>query len=164
MRVVSNTSPLSNLAIVNRLQLLRERYGRIIVPPAVQRELHALAHPAGRARLAQALADGWVVVENVPSSDQAGSLMNRIDPGEAEALALALQSRADILLIDDRKGRLLAQQHGQPCSGILGLLIWAKDRGRIESITSEMVRLITEARFFIHPSLQARLRTKAGEE
>ena len=90
--------------------------------------------------------------------------MESIDPGEAEALALALQTGAGILLMDDRKGRELAQEQGQAVSGILGLLIWAKDHRYIESVTAEMVRLISEAHFFIHPALQILMRQEAGEE
>ena len=50
MRVVSNTSPISNLAIIGRLSLLRQRYGRVTVPPEVARELRALSHGAARDR------------------------------------------------------------------------------------------------------------------
>ncbi len=46
MRVVSNTSPISNLAIIGRLSFLRQRYGRVTVPPEVARELRALSHVA----------------------------------------------------------------------------------------------------------------------
>jgi len=55
--VVSNTSPISNLAIIGRLDLLRERYGRVLIPPAVKTELDALAHAAGKRRIEQALCD-----------------------------------------------------------------------------------------------------------
>ena len=63
MRVVSNTSPLSNLAIIGRLNLLKLRYGTVWIPPAVARELSALSHSAGHARVAAALAEGWLVVD-----------------------------------------------------------------------------------------------------
>src|SRR3954466_11939745 len=58
MRVVSNTSPVSNLAIVNRLGLLKARYEQIAIPPAVHDELQLFSHPEGRERLAQALREG----------------------------------------------------------------------------------------------------------
>lgn len=58
MLVVSNTSPLSNLAVIGRLSLLRERYGQIFIPPEVWRELAALQHLAGSDALRQAVADG----------------------------------------------------------------------------------------------------------
>ncbi len=52
MLVVSNTSPLSNLAIIDRLEILREQLGQITIPPAVQFELDHISHPAARSRLA----------------------------------------------------------------------------------------------------------------
>ena len=58
MRVVSNTSPLSNLAIIGRLDFLPRRYGVIAIPPAVAAELAALSHPEGSARIALAMAEG----------------------------------------------------------------------------------------------------------
>jgi predicted nucleic acid-binding protein len=62
MPAVSNTSPLSSLAIIGRLVLLRERCGRVLIPPAVQRELAALSHATAKAREA-ALHGGWLKVE-----------------------------------------------------------------------------------------------------
>jgi len=164
MRVVSNTSPVSNLAIVNRLGLLKARYEQIAIPPAVHDELQLLSHPEGRERLAQALREGWIVVEPVPFPEQAALYLEVLDSGEAAALALALQTGAEVLLMDERKGRGLAQQFGQRVSGILGMLVWGKEHGHVESLTAEMVRLISEARFFIHPALQAYMRAAVGEE
>lgn len=58
MRVVSDTSPLSNLAIIGRLSLLRERYVRVVFPREVEAELNRLSHPGGRLAIAEALAEG----------------------------------------------------------------------------------------------------------
>ena len=67
MLVVSNTSPVSNLAIIGRLDLLRERYGRVVVPPTVKTELDALSHPVGKTSIELALRDGWLKVEPLPA-------------------------------------------------------------------------------------------------
>jgi predicted nucleic acid-binding protein len=61
MHVVSNTSPLSNLAVIGRLELLRKRYGCVTIPAEVWAELSALKHVAALAELNQARADGWLV-------------------------------------------------------------------------------------------------------
>ena len=102
MPVVSNTSPLSNLAIIDRLEILRGQLGQITIPPAVQLELDRLSHPAARARLAAALQEGWVrvipLIAAVPSA-----LAAALDPGEAEALALATQVQASLVLLDETK-------------------------------------------------------------
>jgi predicted nucleic acid-binding protein len=163
MRVVSNTSPLSNFAIVDRLALLRVRYGRIVIPAAVHDELGALEHAGGRDRLEGALHEGWIAVEKIPSPEAVAPFLKSLDAGEAEALALALQTTADVLLMDERKGREMARQHGQRVSGVIGQLVWAKEHGHIESVSIEMARLLTEARFFIHPALLAHVRREVGE-
>ena len=54
MRVVSNTSPLSNLVVIGRLELLKQRHGSVHIPPVVQRELSALSHVVAQARLTKA--------------------------------------------------------------------------------------------------------------
>ena len=86
MRVVSNTSPLSNLAIVGRLDFLFRRYGAVQIPPAVATELAALSHPDGSRRIAQALAEGWLQIASAPVIP---ALPFALDPGETEAIALA---------------------------------------------------------------------------
>lgn len=98
MLVVSNTSPLSNLAIVGRLHL-RERYGRVLLPPKVREELAALSHTDGRNALDAAFADGWLVVEPLNDRSLLARFEERVDPGEAEAMCLAEALHADKLLI-----------------------------------------------------------------
>jgi uncharacterized protein len=68
MRVVSNTSPLSNLAIIGRLDLLKQRYGAVLIPPEVLTELKALSHADARTRLAAALNDGWLQVRLISAA------------------------------------------------------------------------------------------------
>ena len=88
MRVVSDTSPISNLAIIGRLDLLKRRYDLVRIPPAVAAELSALSHPAAAARIASALAEGWLVAEKAPPSPP--QLPVPLDAGETEAIGLAL--------------------------------------------------------------------------
>ncbi len=70
MRVVSNTSPLSNLAIIGRLELLQRRYGQILIPAEVASELAVLSHPTGACLLRSALAQGWLRVEQPANRPQ----------------------------------------------------------------------------------------------
>ena len=162
MRVVSNTSPLSNLAIIHRLDLVREAFGEVIVPPAVEVELSRLPHPAACHRLLIARQEGWLRVEplagNVPAD-----FANELDAGEAEALALAMQSKARLVLLDETAARVKARQLGLPHTGVLGLLRHARQSARIPSLKNEMIRLRLEARFFIHPALERSLLASVGE-
>jgi hypothetical protein len=162
MLVVSNPSPLSNLAIIDRLEILRGQFGLITIPPAVQLELDCLSHPAARARLAAAFRDGWVRVTPLTvavPSDLAAAL----DPGEAEALALATQVKASLVWLDETAARLKATQLGLTHAGVLGILRWAKQAGQIASLAAEIRKLRAEARFFVNPALEKRLLATVGE-
>ena len=68
MLVVCDTSPLSNLAIIGRLGLLREQFGVVRMPSRVARELTALRHTAGQSALANAIQEGWLIEMPLPES------------------------------------------------------------------------------------------------
>jgi predicted nucleic acid-binding protein len=163
MGVVSNTSPISNLAIIGRLDLLRERYARVVIPSAVRGELLNLTHPAGRAAIEAALSDGWLVEEPVPAQSIFAELRASLDPGEAEAIALAASTNAEVLLLDERRGRLAARQRGLAVAGVLGELLYARNAGRLSSLRGEMERLKGEARFFIDAKIETFILSQAGE-
>jgi predicted nucleic acid-binding protein len=163
MRVVSNTSPISNLAIVGRLYLLRQRYGAVTVPPAVANELRALTHGAAHDTVAMAFRDGWLLVEPLPERSAIGKLRRELDLGEAEAIALAEATAADLLLIDERQGRMTAREHGLKVTGVLGELLYAKFRGELTSMREEMRKLRSEARFFIGADIEQFILSEAGE-
>jgi predicted nucleic acid-binding protein len=93
MRVVSDTSPISNLAIIGRLDLLKRRYDVVYIPLAVAQELSALSHPGAQSAIAAALAEGWLLEASAPVSTS--NLPFPLDPGEKEAIALALSIHAD---------------------------------------------------------------------
>jgi predicted nucleic acid-binding protein len=123
MVVISDTSPLTALLQAGREQLLQALFVRVVVPPAVQRELlraHTSLPP-------------WLEVIapiEVPASVSSSGL----DAGETEAIALALELHPDVLLMDERLGRRLAQQHGLPVAGLLGLVVLAKQRRLIDEV------------------------------
>jgi hypothetical protein len=110
MHVVSNTSPLSNLAIIGRLDLLRQRYGLVRIPPAVAQELARLSHPEGKARIDAALFAGWLQVDSTTPGPL--QLPFNLGAGETAAIALALATKADVLLIDEKRGRTAARYVG----------------------------------------------------
>lgn len=161
MRVVSNTSPLSNLAIIGRLDLLKQRYAVVRIPPAVAAELSRLSHVVGHAHITAALAERWLVVENPPEP-----LLQRPDPldlGEREAIALGLAVRADVLLIDEKRSRAAARQAGLAVAGVLGELLHARYCGWLPAIKPELQRLRSEAGFFIDSGIERFILSQAGE-
>jgi predicted nucleic acid-binding protein len=160
-RVVSNTSPISNLAIIG--DLLSARYGQVVIPPAVAVELQALTHRDGNAAIQAAVNAGWLVTEPLPAGSEADRLCKSLDAGEAEAIALAAATAADVLLLDERRGRIVAREFGLNVAGVLGELLHAKLAGSVPLLKTEIERLRVDARFFISPSIESYFLKEAGE-
>ena len=161
MRAVSNTSPISNLAIIGRLDLLKHRYGTVLIPPAVAQELSALSHPAAKLRIAEAIAAGWLVMQapSVPPTVPPLPL----DAGEVEAIRLALTVQADVLLMDEKRGREAARRLGLTVAGLLGELLHARQNGKLPELRSEIARLRTEAGFFVDAEIERFILSQVGE-
>jgi len=162
MVVVSNTSTVSNLAIIGRLALLQDQFGSVLVPSAVRRELNQFQHPAAENLLNAAFSDGWLRVTPL-QRPVPGQIAVGLHSGEAEALALALEHRADLTLLDDGDARRCATEEGLRISGVLGILLRAKRNGQIPSLREEIRRLRVEARFFVARRLEGELIAAAGE-
>lgn len=163
MLVVSDTSPLANLAIVGRLDLLREQFAVVRLPPAVSRELSALRNPGAKLVLVSAVEGGWLKTVSLPPSAPYPSELQGLDAGETEALRLALASNADRVLIDEKEGRQRAAKLGLRTIGVIGILIAARQNGRIESLAVEIARLRRDAGFFVDRALEARALAIVGE-
>ena len=163
MRVVSNTSPISNLAIIGRLDVLSHQFGTIRIPQAVRRELARLEHDAGSRDIEQALLDGWIQMEATAAGGLARSLASTLDAGEAEAIALASDSAADLLIMDESAGRAAARNLGITMTGTLGVLLKEKRAGGVASMSEEMDRLVNDAGFFISGSIRRLFLEAAGE-
>ena len=161
MRVVSDTSPISNLAIIGRLDLPKRRYGTVQIPLAVATELSALSHPSAKVRINTAISEKWLVTERVPPGSP--QLLFRLDAGETEAITLALATRADVLLMDERRGREVARRNGLAVGGVLGELLHARQNGTIPSLRSEIIRLRSEAGFFVDGEIEQFLLSQVGE-
>jgi predicted nucleic acid-binding protein len=163
MRTVSNTSPISNLAIIGQLDLLREQFGKVWIPLAVFAESDRTAHAPTRHVILQAIESGWRVVHPAADIDVVNLLLSDLHRGEAEAIDLALEMKADLLLIDEREGRRIARESGLTVRGILGVLLRAKKTGRIATMKTSIDKLKNQAGFFIAAELEKSILAEAGE-
>ena len=154
MLAVSNTSPLSNLASIGRLDLLKDQFSDLLAPPAVAQELAAHPDPTALAALDVALRQ-WIRIVPPQESPLYGMLRRQVDSGEAEAIALAAELKAAIVIIDEQEGRALARQVGLSVTGTLGILLRAKRSGRLQVIRPEIQALRDRARFFLSSALEA---------
>lgn len=98
--IVSNTSPISTLATVGRLTLLQQLFGTILIPVAVYKEL--LDERAGETVITAVQAATWIGIKPTQNQELVIELRNRVNVGEAEAIALAIEVEANRLLIDER--------------------------------------------------------------
>lgn len=163
MIIVSDTSPLSNLAIVDHLFLLKEIYQTVVIPEAVAEELENAK--ADEPRIAAVLSLEWVAIRAAQNIALISELRNErlLDRGESEAIALALELNAEELLIDERLGRREASRLGISMTGVLGVLLIAKRRGLIPTIRPVMDELITVAKFRVSRQLYTEVLTAAHE-
>ena len=161
MIVVSNTSPITNLAAVGQLAVLQQLYETVLIPEAVYAELTASdgAHPGG----AEVQTFQWIETKPVTDQTLVAALQMELDPGEAAAIALAVEVKADLLLLDERRGRAVAARLGLQFIGLLGVLIEAKQQGCITAVKSILDDLVTKAGFWVSQQLYARVLEAAGE-
>jgi uncharacterized protein len=160
--VVSNTSPIMNLSVVGHLPVLERLYGKVLIPDAVSSELLAIA--SNTDGLSEFQSYLWIEKHNLRNRLLAESLRLELDNGEAEAIALAVESGAGLLLIDERRGRNVAARFGLKYVGLLGILVEAKHRGIIHSLKPVVDNLISKAGFWIKDSLYLEVLRTAGEK
>jgi uncharacterized protein len=153
--VVSDTSPITNLASIGQLELLRQLYGQIVIPPAVYRELTTAGETVPGYQEVQTF--DWITVQSVKDFARVASLLEQLDEGEAEAIALAIEQQAEWLLIDEELGRRIAENYQIQFTGILGVLIEAKHQGLITQVKPILDALINEADFWVSERLYHRV-------
>lgn len=136
-KVVSNTSPLNYLILIEAADVLPKLYREIWMPVAVQNEL---SHPAAPAEVRRFVATPpeWLQVKRVTARESAG--LSNLDPGEVEAILLAREIGADALLIDDRDGVYAAHERDLRVIGTLGVLDQAAQAGIVD-IAAALERL-----------------------
>lgn len=154
MIIVSDTSPITNLAAIGQLDLLRQLYSRVIIPEAVYNQMVDINKIVPGAVEVKTLS--WIQTQTVINSLQVTEIQENnqsIHLGEAEAIILSLEIKADLLLMDERRGRIVATNYGINITGLLGVLIQAKKQGLIPAIKPLIDQLITQANFRVNPQL-----------
>jgi predicted nucleic acid-binding protein len=149
MQVVCNTSPILNLAIIGRLDLLKEQFGVINVPEAVKDELRVQEDRPGSKVIRKALDDGWIVVVAASNTGMTEVLRTELDGGESEAIALAFEMHAELVLLDERDARRVAARLNMRTTGVLGVLLKAHRMNRIPDLHQALQDLKTKAGFHL---------------
>lgn len=139
MVVISNSSPIIHLTKIGRLNLLERLYSRILVPEKVYLECTDTVHYHKEVELIAQSA--WIKRHLIEDHRLFNLLYAEIDAGEAEALVLALEQKADLLLLDDQEARRMARKLGLLVTGTLGVLLKAKNEGMINSFAEDLQKL-----------------------
>ena len=148
--IVSDTSPIRALEHLGLLRLIERYYGQVFIPPAVADELRH-----SRAGLKPIDVTQFPMIQVViPKLMPQLSLPGELDPGESEAINLALELNADYLLIDEAAGREVATKMALSIVGTLGILIRGKEAGDIGAVKPLIECLEHELRFFMSPRLR----------
>lgn len=153
MIVVSDTSPMINLAAIGRLELLPALFGKVIIPEKVFEEIVVAGQ--GLRGAEEIRTASWVEVKAVSNKQKVNSLFPKIHAGEAED--------ADVVILDDADARAVAESLGVEFTGLLGILLRAKKSALITAIRPVMDDLLNQTSFRISKSVYTQILLLAGE-
>ncbi|MBT9133173.1 MAG: hypothetical protein DDT33_01709 [Firmicutes bacterium] len=162
---VSDSSTLIHLAGIGHLELLKEFYGRILITPAVWKEVveEGQERPGAR-EVKEAHNAGWIKVITPTNESVVKLLEEKLHKGEAEAIALAIEQHAEVVFLDELEARRVATVYRLPRTGVIGILIRAKLEGKITSLREELDKLRNEAGFWIGDEVYRRALQAVSEE
>jgi predicted nucleic acid-binding protein len=153
MIVVSDTSVITSLIQIGHISLLQALHEVVLIPEAVQVELLRT----------HATLPAFLETREALDREMVLRLAAELDVGEAEAIVLAKEAKADLLLIDEKLGRAVAIREGLRISGLIGLAVEAKHRGLLNSVQELISRLEVEAGFRVAANVKAEALRRAGE-
>lgn len=149
-KVVSNTTPIISLLKISRLEILKEIYSEIIIPEAVFEEVEA---GKGKSYYQDLSELPWVKIKRIKENKLLTSFSD-LDAGEAEAIILAKDIDAHLIIMDEKPGRAFAKQSGLKVTGTIGVLVKAKSSGLIQKLRPLLIDL-TEKNVWIDKRLIA---------
>ncbi len=148
MIVISDTSPLCYLLLIDLIEVLPQLFGRVIIPQKVRDELLAPTAPqVVREWIAQP--PDWLEVQII--TDKIAPALNQLDLVEQEAITLALKLQADLIWLDDLAARRTATQMQLEIVGLLGILGSAAEKGRVDF--SAAIERLQQTTFRASPKL-----------
>lgn len=160
MVVVSDSSVITGLLALNRIELLRELFGQVLISDSVFKELTSLKDFGYDV---EKLNQTWIKITQIENIQKRNILLKRLDLGEADSIILAIEKNVDFILMDERKGRKIAKEIGLKIVGLIGILIQAKKNGLISNLKSELQFLTSKLEFRMSKQLIERALVEVGE-
>jgi len=155
MIIISDTTPLHYLILIDEVRILPSLLGKVVIPTEVFSELSALKTPQKIKDYLSVVPDWLSIRKPISVIDEE---LNEIDPGERAAILLAEELAADGILIDDLAGRRIASARGLRVIGTLGLIEAAGERGLLK-VNDTLDRMI-KAGFYVSRSLELQIRNR----
>ncbi len=153
--IIADSGPLIALAVIDQLELLHKLYSTVIAPPAVWHEVTVKGQDMPGAQAVSQLK--WLTIRK-PESQVLKPFSILVDPGEAEAIALAQTVANSIVLLDDAQARRVAEYFNIPRIGTLGILRRAKKAGFLNQIKPYIENLQANNIYMAKPLVEAVLR------
>lgn len=150
-----------SICSAGHLDLLRQLYDEIVILTTVFNEVTNVGNTDAIARVIPTLS--WIKTQSATDQELVNTLRAELDPGEVEAIALAVELNADRLLMDERLGRAAAMRAGLQVTGVLGILIAAKRNNLIQEVKPLLDALIEQVGFWIDARLYAEVLQAVGE-
>ena len=159
--IIADTGPINYLVLIGNIDLLPILFEKVILPSAVQAEL---ADPDAPPPVRNWIADppAWLDIRDTPARESDHGSVEGLDEGETAAIALAISLGADLLLMDDRKGVIVARGKGLRVTGTLGILDIAAERGLVDF--AQAVSRLRRTTFRIPEALLDSLMKKHAQE
>lgn len=161
MVVVADTSPIAALLHINKLNLLYKLYGTVFIPETVSIELKSLTQFGYDISFLKKT--DIYIIRKAKNNILIKKLSLHLDEGEAEAIALAKELNADLLIIDEKLGKQFATAEDINCKGVVGILIEAKQHNMIQSVKPFLDDLINNLKFRLSEKIYNAALKKAGE-
>ena len=158
-KVVSNTTPIISLLKLNQLDLLKQLYTQISIPVAVYNEVEAGKAKGFYKDLSKI---DWIKIIEIKDK-QAVKYFLDLDSGEAEAIVLATELNADLIVLDEKLGRFHAKNADLKVTGTIGILLKAKAVGLINEF-KPLLDELTEKEVWISEKLKKEILEKVGEK
>lgn len=158
LRVVSNTTPIISLLKLDRLDLLQKLYNQINIPKAVFNEIEAGKNKAYYKDLSKI---EWININPIQDKNALKYFLD-LDDGEAEAIILATEIEADLIIIDEKLGRFHAKHADLKITGTIGILIKAKKEGYLKEI-KPLLDELTEKNVWISENLKQDILKRVNE-
>lgn len=158
-KIVSNTTPIISLLKLNRLELLQELYEQIYIPSAVYHEIEAGKAKGYYKDLSKI---DWINITEIQDNKAVKYFLD-LDEGEAEAIVLATEIKADLIILDEKLGRFHAKHADLKVTGTIGILIKAKSSGLIVKL-KPLLDELTNKEVWISEKLKSEILKIVGEE